>query len=157
MYVDYVVHPIYTRHCCALVHERWSFYSGFWVENKLSFSPRYTGGFYFPTTPIIRKGYLISSGQCIVYRNGKCQFLAREIASSVISSTFVPAMPTEKVLFSKQYSYHIVEAAYICISELLCGVEVALKISWVLCVFFINKNHLWCQAIEIWEMLVMAA
>jgi len=44
---------------------------------------------------------LISSGQCMVYRNGKCQFLAREIARSVISSTFVPAKSTEKVLFSK--------------------------------------------------------
>ena len=47
-------------HCCALVCERRSLYNGFWVENKLSFSPGYMGGFYFPTTLVIRKGYLIS-------------------------------------------------------------------------------------------------
>lgn len=147
--MDYVVHPIYTQLSCALVHGRQSFYSGVWVENKnvtdLSFSSRHKRGFYFSTNAVIRQGHLTSSGQCIAYRSGKCQFLAREIASAVISSTFSPAMSTEKVVFSEQYSQNTVEAADIWITELLMwsgsGLESLLDLT---CTFHKQEVNLWC-------------
>lgn len=60
MYLDYVVHPLYTQiNYCAVAHGRHAFYSGGWVENQsmaettgshpyLALSSGHKGGFTSP-------------------------------------------------------------------------------------------------------------